>query len=434
MSRLQSLRHPWRICGSGIIVTALGFLLAYQFIQPAPPDHIRIATGEKGGAYHRFAEKYAAFLARERITLELVNTSGSVENLSLVRRGEVDLAIVQGGTGVGTVTNVEGLGGLFFEPLWLFHRDGLELDRITGLRGLRVAIGPDGSGTQALVWRLLTENRIDTEGAEILTWDTADAAGALKAGSIDAAFTVASPESPVVKSLLTSPGIRACSFDRSSAYARRHLFLHELVLPEGAIDLVSNIPGEDLQLVAPAATLVARPDLHPAIASLILQAAQDAHGGGGLFENPGQFPTPNFLEFPVNAHATSFYQHGPPFLQRYLPFWAASLVDRFKIMLLPLLVLLIPMFKVMPFLYRWRMQAKVYRWYQELATVDIRFEDARDEAPALIEELDDLEHEVQRINVPLAYAGQAYILRQHIDMIRTKIKKSIGEPSGPPDG
>jgi hypothetical protein len=364
--------------------------------------------------------------ACSHVTLELVTTSGSVENLRLVRGGEVSLAIVQGGTAAESSGNLDGLASLFFEPLWLFHRADLELNRITGLRDLRVAIGPDGSGTQALVRRLLAENRIGTGGATMLTPGTADAVEGLLAGQVDAAFFVASPESLAVDRLLRAPGVEACDFERSSAYARRYLFLNEVVLPEGAIDLEANVPGQDLHLIAPTANLVASRDLHPAIASLILQAAEEAHGGGGLFEDPGQFPTPDYLEHPVNAQAAAFFKHGPPFLQRYLPFWAASLVDRLKIMLVPLLVLLLPMVKVMPALYRWRMRAKVYRLYQELEVVDLRFEEGGGDAPTLVAELDRLDRDVRKIKVPLAYAGQAYILRQHIDLIRGKIEKADG--------
>ena len=360
MKRLVNfLRRSWGIYGSAIILCILGFLLTSRYIKPAPPDTVRMAAGQPGGAYDKAANAFADYLEKERIKLEIVETSGAVENLELLSRGEVDVAIVQGGIYGGAEGVVEGMASLFEEPLWMFHHNDFELSRFTNFGEMRISIGPDGSGTQALVRKLIGDSIIERERPEIFTMDGSEAADALIAGEIDVALFVSSPKGRDVDRLLRSPNVVASSFDRASALARRYVFLYEVDLPEGTIDLKANIPETDLSMVSSTANLVAHKDLHPAVTSLLLAAAKQNFGDGSYFSQSGKFPTPDYLEFPLSEAAENYYKHGPPFLQRYLPFWAASLIDRVKIMLLPLVFLLLPMFKVMPLLYQWRMRARV---------------------------------------------------------------------------
>ena len=315
---------------------------------------------------------------------------------------------------------MEGLGSLFEEPLWAFHRDDITITRFSGFEEMRVAIGPDGSGTQALVRRLIRDIGLDPEKMQLLELGWTEAADALIAGEVDVALFVSSPSSREIDRLLRSPEIVASSFERAEAYARRYVFFHEVSLPEGTIDLKANVPKRELKMVSSTANLIAHEDLHPALACLLLEAAGEKYGGGSVFSEAGKFPTPNFLDFPLSEAAKDYYKRGPPFLQRYLPFWAASLIDRMKIMLLPLLILLLPMFKVMPSLYRWRMNARVYSWYSELEAIELHLgEDGPDSEVA--EKLNDLENDVKNIKVPLAFAGQLYVLRQHIELIRGKV-------------
>lgn len=419
--------HNWKVVlpiyGPAVLAAAVVFVIALQYIKPAPPDVVVMATGEQGGAYYGFAEKYQQYLAREGIQLQLVQTAGSVENLELLQQKKVDLAFVQGGTrSPGVEYQLEGLASLYYEPLWLFHRDTINLDRIATLDSLQVAIGAEGSGTRSLVLRLLGDNKLQTDNISLLSLDAADAASQLKAGLIDAAFFVSSPSSELVTELLHAPGLQLASFQRAKAYTRRHRFLTELLLPEGAEDLQINVPQRDVQLLAPTASIVAGEDIHPAIAGLVMQALQIVHNEGGWFEQTGQFPNSDNLEFPLNEQAASYYRRGPPFLQRFLPFWAASLIDRMKVMLLPIFVMLIPMFKIMPPLYRWRMRARIYRWYEELEAVDFEFlEDGAGQRQKLLEKLDKIELEVRQIKVPLSFADQVYHLREHIDLVRQKL-------------
>lgn len=417
-------RELLRVFGPLVLLVLTGFVVAYQFIKPAPPSHVVMATGAAEGAYHAYGERYRQALAAHGIELQLRNTAGSAENLELLRRNAVDVAFMQGGSMTsGAAQELEALGSLYFEPLWLFHRTGLALDRLDRLAGLRVAVGGEGSGTRQLVLRLLHDTGLHDDSLQLSPLSGRAAAQALRAGELDAVFLVISAEAPLVQELMHSPNVTLASLARAPAYQRRYQFLNQLQLPEGALDLAANLPARDIQMVAPAAGLVAHQDLHPAIIDLLLQAAKEIHGTHGSFETVGQFPSADFTELPMSKAATHYYLHGPPLLQRYLPFWAASLVDRLKVMLLPLVVLLLPLFKIMPPIYNWRMRSRIYRWYRDLERIDLA-QHARPE-PAVLKqlviELENLENDVLQVEVPLSFAGQLYHLRQHIDLVRCRI-------------
>ena len=415
--------HQIKIYAPAVLLVLVGFIVAFQFIKPAPPRSVVIASGAKGGAYHQYAEFYAKRLAKEGIHLKVLETAGSVENIQLLRQGKADIALVQGGIeDHGTRPVLESLGSLYYEPLWLFHAPRITLARLGDLSGLRVGIGKQGSGTRALVGRLLRDNGLSADAVGMSSIGGEQAVQGLLDGTLDAAFFVSSPHSDLIQRLLRDPRVQLTSFDRADAYARRYRFLTGVDLPEGLVDLQHNIPPQRVKLLAPAANLVVNADIHPAITDLLLQAASQAHSEGGWFEAPDQFPSDQLLAYPLADEARRYYQYGPPFLQRYLPFWAASLIDRLKVMLLPLVLMLLPLMKIMPPIYQWRMSSRVYRWYKELARVDLQLSGhPPGDRDKLAAELDRIESEVRHVNVPLSFAHQLYHLRQHIDLLRQRL-------------
>ncbi len=412
------MRHQLAIYGPAAVLVIAAFVVAFQFIKPAPPDSVVMATGSEEGAYHAFAKRYAAYLAREGIELQLRTTAGSVENLALLRSGEVELGFIQGGVDdQQTEPELTSLGSVYYEPLWMFHRADVGVRTLRDLRGQVIAVGPAGSGTRALAGRLLRDNGVVAEDR----WSPLSgqaAIDALRQGDVAAVFLVISAQSELIGQLLRDERVELFDFARADAYTRRYRFLNSVVLPEGVVDLGENIPNRPVRLLAPTANLVSHPDLHPAVIDLLLQAADEVHSNGGWFEEHDEFPMPGLLAFPLNKEAERYYKDGPPFLQRFLPFWAASLVDRLKVMLLPLLVLMFPLIKVMPPIYTWRMRARVYRWYDELERAEQRLAAGKVERDWVNAELDRIESEVQRVKVPLSFTDQLYHLRQHVDLVR----------------
>jgi len=411
-----------KVYGPVTALVIVGFLFAYQFVDPAPPKRLVISTGSADGAYTRHAQRYAEFLAARGIELEIRPSAGSIENLQRLADHEVDVGFVQGGTTDGFHDRgLYALGSLYYEPAWLFVRSQAP-ETLGALRGKRLAIGSVGSGTRALALTLLQDNQLGNEDLDLLELSGRAAADALRAGKVDALFLVVGPNSPLVRELLAAEDITLMNFRRAGAYARLHGYLSELVLPEGMIDLLANVPPQRVQLLAASANLVVHEDVHPALLDLLLQAADQVHSPGGWFEAPERFPADDLLVLPLSDEAKRYYRYGPPLLQRYLPFWAASMIDRLKVMLLPLVVILLPLMKIMPPIYSWRMRAKIYRWYKELEVVETAARDGAD-TDRLRTELARIGDEVARVHVPLSFASQAYDLRMHLDLVRQTLER-----------
>lgn len=423
---------------------ALGLLVgAYVLLNPNPPRQVVLATGMPQGAYDEFGKRYAQILAAHGITVTLRETQGTAENLALLHdtSSGVDLAFVQGGAaelrpGEEPVDDgLVSLGSMFREPVWLFYREDsalrllktARLASLTNLAGWKVNVGTAGSGVPALVQRLLEANAVEPASLALSQQAQTPAVVELLAGRLDALVLASAPESLMVQMLLQTPGIRLFDFVQSEAYSRRFPFLNPITLPRGVVDLARDLPNRDVHLVAPTATLVARDTLHPALIQLFVQAARQVHGNAGWFQRKGDFPNAVDTERPLAAEAQRVYRGGMPWLQRYLPFWLANLVDRMWIVLLSLLAVLIPLSKVVPPLYQFRIRRRVFRWYRQLREV----EEARGSRPAeeLIKRLDDIDDRVGRVHVPLSYADELYALRSNIQMVRQRLGGQNPEPS-----
>ena len=401
------------------------FTLAFQFVDPAPPKTLSISAGSTEGAYYSYALKYKEHLAKQGITLEIHSSAGATENLQRLLSEEVDLAFVQGGLAKED-SPLQSLGSLYFEPVWIFHQQTLAIKHLSALKGKKVAIGPDGSGTASLARVLLHDNQLNASNVALLNDTGSTAARKLMAGEIDAAFFIGSVESPIIRQLIQSPLISLASLKRSEAYSRLHPFLAKVTLPEGIIDLQKNIPSSDKQLLAPTANLLSNSNLHPALSVLVLQAMQASHQASGAFSHVNEFPNANKLTAPLSDVAKRFYKNGPPLLMRYLPFEAAIMIDRFMVMMIPLIMLLIPLFKVMPPLYRWRVSSRIYRWYETLQVLDKKVHQQPLTASTkkqLAQELAHIENEVHKVKTPLSYAEKTYQLLSHIELVRQKLNR-----------
>lgn len=404
------------------LLIAAGFALAYHFIDPAPPNHLRIAAGAPGGGYDQYAARLKAALASNGVTLEVLPTAGSLQNLTLLDapRSGVDLAIVQGGTGSpDAMPDLRSIASLYYEPVWLFVR-GTPPDRLSALKGKRIAMGLDGSGTREAAAALLAAGGVDNDNAVFVALGGKDAAAALKAGRVDAVFLVTSLRDPTVADLSLSPGIGLVNLAQAQAYARTFRYLSVVSLPRGMIDLSKNVPAQDISLLAPAASLVSRSSLHPALVDLLIEATRGISGPGDEFAQPEEFPSAMHLDFPLTSEAKRALANGPNFLSRYLPFWAAVLVKRTWILILPLLTLVIPLLRMAPPTYRWQVRRRILRYYKELRRIetgarDIRRPEARELA---LKELDRLQAEAGRLQMPYAFAEDLYHLRQHIDFVK----------------
>lgn len=412
----------------GVIVTCL---LAYWLVDPAPPRKVILSTGQENSAYEAFGKRYAEALAKYDIQVELTPSLGSRENLDRLWKSDtgVDIAFVQSGSAGQEDLEQQGLtslGSLFTEPVWLFLRESKNVSRLRQLRGLKINVGPDGTGVPSLFRKILSVNGLETGQLTLTTLENTPATVELLAGRIDGLVFSSAPDAPLIQMLLQTPGIRLFDFAQAEAYTRRFPFLSHVVLPRGIVDLGRDLPAKDYHLIAPTATLVARENLHPALIDLFVQAAADIHGGAGWFHKRGDFPTANYTEIPVAPEAQKFYKNGPPLLQRYLPFWLANLFERMWVVVVALGALILPLSRIIPPLYVWKVRSRVFKWYGQLRAVEQAIEEVPPDLqasvyPEQLQRLNNIEERVNRISIPLSFADELYGLRSHIHFVRRRI-------------
>jgi TRAP transporter TAXI family solute receptor len=427
-SKFVSIRDLLATAWPIVLITAIGFVVAYQFVEPAPPRQLTITTGSDTGAYFAYAKRYAELLAANGVTLEIRTSAGSLQNLERVKNGEADIAFVQGGDrevlGSGEESDLRSLGSVSYEPVWVFYRSDHRIDRLHSLRGQRIAVGEEGSGIRGLALKLLAANEIPANSRNLVPLAGLGAVEALQRGDVDAAFIVAAQEAPVVQKMLHLPDVRVMSFSQADAYTRRFPYLSRIILPRGVVDLVRDTPPRDTVLLSTTANVVVRDDLHPALVSLLLQAMSEVNGKTGFFQRAGEFPSYKDHSFVLADEAQRYYKSGPPFLQRYLPFWIAVLVERLFVLIVPIVVLLLPLLKVAPSIYSWRVRSKIFRCYGDLKFLenDLRQNYDRSRHADYLARLDRIEEDAYARNIPLAFSDLLYTLREHINLVRKKLR------------
>ncbi|RYZ09628.1 MAG: TAXI family TRAP transporter solute-binding subunit [Alphaproteobacteria bacterium] len=414
------MKRLLRFYGAPIVIVVIGLVVAFLFMAPAPPKRVTIAGGASGGAYAATAESYAEALRAEGVTVEVQTTNGSVDNLNRITTRQADIAIVQ--TGLAADVGAKGahsLGAVFYEPLWVFARAGRKAEELHDLAGLRVAIGPEGSGVRVLASLLLTEVGV-TEGKYTAVPLAGQAAAeALQRGEIDAAMVVSGPTTAWIGALVADRNVQLMSMGEAHALARRHPYLDEVPLYRGVIDLAAILPREDVMLIAPAAQVVVRDDLHPAIQSLLIETAYKDNSAGSWLAEPGRFPTSALSDIPLSDEAERYYKSGPSFMRRIFPYSVANFLERAWVLAIPLVTLIIPLVRAAPPLYRWRIRRKIYVWYNDLRALEAagRTADTPEERTEVRAKLADLQAETGNVEVPVSYTDDLYRLRAHIRFV-----------------
>jgi len=430
-------RDFWSLAIPVTAIVVVSFMVTAHFIQPAPPTAFTIAAAEGEGGQKYFAKRYAEVLAKDGIELTTRVTPGPVESLGLVLddAAGVDATFVQAGTPVDDPdAKLVSLGSVAYAPLWVFVR-GEPVTSVAALAGKRLAIGPARSATQTLAKQLLTLHGVDGDDTSLLAFDRKEAIEALTAGTIDAAFFVSTADSPAIQKLAKQPGIHLVPFDRAEAITRRLPFLTRLVLPRGVLDVAADLPPRDVPVVAPTTILVARASMHPALVTLLLRAATQVHAKGGLLHRPREFPAMLEDGLRPSDDAQRFYRTGGSLVQRWLPFWAASLVERLWLLIVPFLAIVLPLTKTVPRVYDWRVRSRIYRWYARLKEVELQLEEnpPPEKLEEMLRRLDEVEFLINHIAVPLAYSSNIYGFRGHINFVRGLVQKRLGvTPVAPP--
>jgi TRAP-type uncharacterized transport system substrate-binding protein len=430
MSRAEmvaSLKRPRVLYVISGLAIALTVALAVWLFNP-PQRRIRLAAGPAESAEFRFAQRYSDILRREGVRLELVATTGVLQNLALVRdpKSGVDAGLVEGGgTTAEQSPDLVSLGTLYYRPVWVFYRGHMPLPGEPWPSALRVALGPEGDNPASLSRRLLLETGAHLDGGNLRLLGREAAADSLLAGTVDIAAIVAPWESPAVQRLLRADSVHLASFARAEARVALHPELTQLVLPEGVVDIARDIPPHDVKLVASRMSLAARRGLHPALQNLLLEALTEVHGGPGVFERAGQFPAAEAGDLPLSKATVSYHKSGPPFLQRHLPFWVAAILTQLALLAIPILGIAYPVLQGAPAIYAALMQHRVSRVYRQLRVLEMEMAEGKAvDTAAMLKEIDALDARARRLQTGATYMSMVYTLRAHIQLIRDRLVRS----------
>ena len=422
------------IVGPLLLVALLVFGITYYFVQPAPPSTVVMTTGVEGRTYAALGERYRQILARSRVDLKLLSSSGPVENLKRLKdkSSGIDVGFLQGGTSSSSeAPNLLSLGSILYTPLWVFYRNDDTFDDFSQLKGKRIAIGQEGSGERKFSLDLLKASSTADPPTLLFNLSGEAANTALKQGRVDAVITLGTADNIYVQDLLHSPNVKLMSVSQAEAYARIFPALSHVMLPKGVVNLPKRLPSSDIHLLAPTTNLVVRDSMHSALMYLLLDAATEIHGGPGWVNRAGEFPAPKVQDFPLSDQAERFYKSGRPFLLDYLPFWAAVFLDRIIKILVPVAVILFPLMRILPWLYSRRNRSKLHRWYGELKHLDLELSEYPD--PNRISDyyakLDHIEASVKKIRIPLAFSRELYTLREHIELVRERVSRLDQNPT-----
>jgi TRAP transporter TAXI family solute receptor len=405
------------------LVSVLVVTILVASIDVFPENTLVMATGPEGHAYAEVAQRFRQVLARDGVDLQLRRTHGSLDNVALLQdpASGVEVAWAQGGSiSEGGAGNLESLGTMFYEPLWFFCRCQAQGMGFQDLPGPRLSIGPQGSGTRVLSLQLLSMAGIGLEGLQLSGFSPEEAARRLRAGELDGAAIVSGWDSPAVRELLADPGISLLDFPRVDAYVALMPYLRQVKVPEGVGNLAANRPAGDVNLMATKASLLVRADMHPAHQFLLLRAARELQARASIFNSANEFPAAEVIDAPLSDAAQNFYESGPNFLQRNLPFWLASFVEYSLFLLLPIVGILYPLFRFGPAVYRWEMRHRVLRLYGALRAIEARARAASNQQDfaALSSELDALDAKIAKAWIPRGFSATAYELKLHLAYVR----------------
>ena len=420
--RLVLLLIPLTILVGAAVVVLL-------FAKPATPKVVDLYAGPEGSTYFEYAQAYTEYLADRGITVRIHETSGSMENLRLLA-GEEKPAAAFALSGVDKlldssegIESLESLGSLSFQPFWLFVRAGLETTDPVEFAGLKVALGPTEHDGRALATLVLRENgvRDQIEEPELAEQTPEAVAEALGNGDLDAAFLVGGPHSSAISTLLEAEGVTPASFTRLDAFTRLNPALATVTFPEGLYDLGRNVPDEDLQLLSPADNLVVRSDLHPAVVDLLLDAARSIHREPTLFADRGTFPNMQLVSLPLSEAAVRFYEEGPPTWRKYLPYWLASLISRFALIMAQVGAIVVVLLKGIPALVKMRFTMKSVGFYKRMDNLEQTLMAGGDWNQSMMS-LDEIHTEIVSLKAPRSQLPESLELRQNVHDLRERME------------
>lgn len=424
-------QNKWLLIRLPIAAAALLLVVViWTALFPMPPTQLSMTTGGTLGSYHPMGLRYAERFAMHGVTLNVLTSEGSQQNIERLRleKNPADLAFLQGGFGyLGTSqerrerSRIETLANVDIEGAWLFTRNRT-ITSLSQLKGLRLSVGREGGGSRKVALKLLAQAQIDSKDVTLSDEVELQAAKALEQGLIDAAFFVAPDDSTTLQLFLAIPNVQLASLGKSPAIAGRNPYLEPRLLAQGALG--RGLPQRDTTLLTATASLVSREELHPALKRLAVAVSADIHTNANVFHRAGEFPSLRRLDFPSSPQARATLADGLPFFERTLPFWWAQVAQRLLLIALPIALLAWALMRLIPSLLRWTLESKLIRWYGELKFIENDLLQA--DVPGLdlarfLVRLNAIDKDLLNFRCPKDLMARCYTLRQHVDFVRLRL-------------
>jgi uncharacterized protein len=425
MSLNRESRTSWLIVAIGLALLALSI---WQIGRVRPPGSFRIVTGPEGSQSHRMAQSFVEPVAERGFRLEIVPTRGSGQVAEAMQQSEAEAGFLENTFSLqNDLTGIQALTAVYPEPLWIFYPAEADeeetYDALSDLTG-RISIGEANSGSNEIARLLFQLSEVGPDQISLVSLPDDVAAEQLLSGELDAVLIAGGINSDPVLQLLTSPEIDILNLRRIDALTILAPFLDSVVVPAGIVRLSQDRPDEDKNLLSTQAVLVTREDLHPDLQRLLLTVAELEHQPHRWFEATDQYPTTDNILLDISPVALEFYQGSVTYLERYLPFWIASPLERFYLLILPVLLLLYPVVRSSPSLYSGVMRRRINRWYKIVRDVELGLEDySMEQVDEQITRLTQMNAQLARtINVPTGYMERYYNLRLHIRLVLDELR------------
>lgn len=420
------------------LLTLTVFFALSAWWMPLPPSKLTITSGPIDGMYYRHAQRYAELLGQYGLDVTVQESAGSGQNLARLRDPQLpaQMAFVQGGfatsDNVSTVEKRQRLltvANVDVEPVWIFSKIK-ELDSLQQLQGKRVSIGQINSGSRVVAMKLLDQVRLEIKDLLISETTGLAAVQALQNGQIDASIFVASPAAPVVRAMLSTPGIYLVRLKRSAALSERIPYLEPRLIAAGMLDPANKQPEQDSLLLTTVASVVVSEDLHPAIQRLIAAVAMQVHSGAGPFYKAGDFPNLRFIDFPSSPYTRSVLINGQPWLEKTFSLIVSQWLWRLLFIGLPLILLAWIACHFVPAYMRWMIESHINRWYGELKFIEHDLESSKLSGLDFSRQhtqLRSIEVSATQFSAPQEFMKRLYTLRHHIDFVRQKLLRKRGQ-------
>jgi TRAP-type uncharacterized transport system substrate-binding protein len=425
-----------------LIILSMG---AIYLADPSPPKEINFASGVKGGSYEKLVLEYQKYLAQYDVKVNIIPTAGPITNLELLSGDakalakylpnveptdrRIDVALTQAGlaSDIKNINQIIYIGSIDYEPLLFMIRRGLlqniTSNEIKSFTELNVATGQIGTGTHAQLAKLMALDDAGTLDSAIEAMTDEQAVEALLDDKIDGMVLVDGIQSINVQKIAQSDQIEILNFTRAQAYSRRLPYLQVLTIPVGSLNLSKNIPSQDIKILSTTTALIAKADTHPAIQYLLARASTDIAGKASFFADSRQFPRFDDPNIPHSEIAREYYLKGSPYLQRFLPFWLAEIIDRLIFIILPFSALAYPILLVLPTYRKKRLTRKIWANYSLLKELEIDVTENFDsnKINEYLRRLDDIEAGAVNVKIIGSLGGDYFKHRQHIQFVRSLI-------------